>query len=122
LGVIRLEVVVAVVVVAVEGVGHWVRIVPRARCVRVAEYRFEAEDRLDAGAEGGQVAEDAGDAGDAADAEVAEDSGMPYSIPVVAVEAGKDRPAVDNVGRKDVSMEVEVEAEAAVGFATAHAP
>jgi hypothetical protein len=43
---------------------------------------------------------------------------------VVAVEADRDRLAVDNAGRKGVNMEVEVKAEAAVavGFATAHAP
>jgi hypothetical protein len=116
LGVIRLEV--PVVEVVVVGVDHWVHTVPRARCARNVDYRFGAEDRLDVEAEGGQVAADAEAAGDA------EDSDMPYSIPVVAVEAGRDRPAADNAGRKGVNMEVEVEAEAAVavGFATAHAP
>jgi hypothetical protein len=69
--------------------------------------------------EGGHVAEDGDDAEAAGDAE---DSGMLYSIPAVAVEADKDKLAVDNAGRRDESMEVEVEAEAAVGFATAHAP
>jgi hypothetical protein len=69
--------------------------------------------------EGGQVAEDGDDAEAAWDAE---DSGMPYSIPVVAVEADKDRLAVGNAGRRDASMAVEAQAEAAVGFATAHAP
>jgi hypothetical protein len=119
LGVILLQVLVAVVVAAVEGVGHWVHIVPRARCVHNAGYRFVADDRLDVGAQDGLVAEDGDDAGDA---KVAEDSGMPYSIQVVAVGAGKDRLAVDNAGRKDASMAVEAQAEAAVEFATAHAP
>jgi hypothetical protein len=38
------------------------------------------------------------------------------------VEADKDRLAVGNAGRRDASMVVEAHAEAAVGFATAHAP
>jgi hypothetical protein len=120
LEVIPLEVLAAVVVVAVGGAAHWVHIVPRARCARNAEYKFEAEVRLDVGAVGGHVAEDGDDA--AGDAEVAEDSNMPYSVPAVAVEADKDRLAVDNAGRKDVNMPVAAQAETAVGFATAHAP
>jgi hypothetical protein len=108
--------------VAVEGAGHWLRIVPRARCVHNAEYRFGVEDRLDAGAQFGLEGEDDDDAEVAEVAEVAEDSGMRCSTLVVAVEADKDRLAVDNAGRKGVNMKVKAEAAVAVGFATAHAP
>jgi hypothetical protein len=114
-----LEVLVAVVVVAVEGAGHRVHIVPRARCFRNAEYRFGVVDRMDAGAQDRRVAEDGNDIKVTKDAE---DSDMLYSIPVVAVEADKDRRAAGNAGRKGVNMAVEAQAEAAVGFATAHAP
>jgi hypothetical protein len=44
------------------------------------------------------------------------------SIPAGVVEADRDRMAVDNADRKGVNMGVEVDAEAIVGFATAHAP
>jgi hypothetical protein len=119
---IRLEVleelVALVVVVEEEEAGHWVHIVPKARCVHKTEDRFGAEVRLDARAQSGLEGEDDGDA---EAAEVIEDSGMPCSNPAEAVEAGKDRLAVGNADRKDANTEVEAE-EAAVMFATAYAP